>query len=96
MVVVSLVCVLVVSNSPGVFGVDVIVAVLFNPCVLSVVKEFGVLLLLSVPVLPGVGVDVNLSAVVPVPVIPINNNINVFIFIYYNTVMYNGYFLTYQ
>lgn len=67
MVVVSLVCVFVVSNCPGVFGI--IVAVLFDPCVLSVAKEFNELLLLSVPVLPGVGVVVNLSAVVPVPVI---------------------------
>lgn len=94
MLVVSLVCVL-VSNSPGVFGVQVIVAVLFDPCVLSVAKEFGVLLLLSVPILPGVGVVVNLSAVVPVPVIPISNKyINISIFIC--SVICNGYFLTYQ
>lgn len=65
---------------------------LFDPCVLSVAKEFGVLLLLSVP---GVGVVVNLSAVVPVPVIPISNKyINVSIFIC--SVICNGYFLTYQ
>lgn len=82
---------LVVSISPGVFGVRVTVAVVFNPCVLSVAKEFGVSLLLSVPVLPEVGVVVNLSAVVPVPVIRISNNyINISIFSCYG--MSNGYF----